>query len=122
MTTTASQVAAEPAAAVVGRFNAAWNDHDLAAALALTSADCVFESTSPAPDGLRCVGHAAISVAWKPIFDDVASHFTVEDSFTAGPRVVQRWRYDWVGGHVRGIDVITVENGKVTEKLAYVKG
>jgi ketosteroid isomerase-like protein len=122
MTTAASQVAAEPATAVVGRFNAAWNDHDLAAALALTSADCVFESTSPAPDGQRCVGHAAIRAAWEPIFDDVASHFTVEDSFTAGPRVVQRWRYDWAGGHVRGIDVITVSEGKVTQKLAYVKG
>ena len=120
--TTASDVAAEPAAAIVGRFNAVWNDHDLTAALALTSADCVFESTSPAPDGQRCIGHAAIRAAWKPIFDDVASHFTVEDSFTAGTRVVQRWRYDWAGGHVRGIDVITVENGSVTEKLAYVKG
>jgi hypothetical protein len=121
MTTAASQVTAEPAA-VVGRFNAAWNDHDLTAALALTSTDCVFESTSPAPDGHRCIGHAAIRAAWKPIFDDVASHFTVEDSFTAGSRIVQRWRYDWAGGYVRGIDVITVENGKVTEKLAYVKG
>ena len=120
--TAASDVAAEPAAAVVGRFNAAWNDHDLTAALALTSADCVFEATSPAPDGLRYVGHAAIKAAWKPIFDDVASRFTVEDSFTAGTRVVQRWRYDWAGGHVRGIDVITVENGQVTQKLAYVKG
>jgi ketosteroid isomerase-like protein len=120
--TAASQVTVEPAADVVGRFNAAWNDHDLDAALALTSADCVFESTSPAPDGQRCVGHTAIRAAWKPIFDNVASHFTVEDAFTAGSRVVQRWRYDWDGGHVRGIDVISVSDGKVTEKLAYVKG
>ncbi len=120
--TAASQVAAEPAADVVARFNAAWNDHDLAAALTLTSADCVFEATSPAPDGQRCAGHAAIGAAWKPIFDDLASHFTVEDSFAAGQRVVQRWRYDWDGGHVRGVDVITVSDGKVTEKLGYVKG
>ncbi len=120
--TSPSQTAVAPAAAVVGRFNAAWNNHDLAAALALTSTDCVFESTSPAPDGDRCVGHAAISAAWQPIFSDTTSHFTVEDSFTAGSRVVQRWRYDWAGGHVRGVDVITVKDGKVTEKLAYVKG
>jgi hypothetical protein len=46
----------------------------------------------------------------------------VEESFTAGARVVQRWRYDWSGGHVRGIDVFTVAGGLVTEKLAYVKG
>jgi ketosteroid isomerase-like protein len=118
----ASPSGAESAAVIVGRFNAAWNDHDLATALALTSEDCEFESTSPAPDGQRCTGRAAIGAAWKPIFDDPASRFTIEDSFSAGPRVVQRWRYDWAGGHVRGIDVLTVANGKVTQKLAYVKG
>jgi len=112
----------DDAAEAVRRFNAAWSDHDLAAALALTSDDCVFDATSPAPDGERYVGHAAISVAWKPIFDDTASRFTVEDSFSAGGRVVQRWRYDWAGGHIRGIDVLAVKDGKVTEKLAYVKG
>jgi hypothetical protein len=116
-----SQTVATPDA-VVGRFNDAWNDHDLDAALALTSADCVFESTSPAPDGERCVGRAAIRAAWQPIFDDTASRFAVEDSFTAGSRVVQRWRYDWASGHVRGVDVFTVRDGLVTEKLAYVKG
>jgi len=109
-------------AAVVSAFNSAWAAHDLVAALALTSADCVFESTSPAPDGQRYVGHDAISAAWKPIFDDVASDFTVEESFAAGSRVVQRWRYDWGDGHVRGVDVFMVEDGKVTQKLAYVKG
>jgi ketosteroid isomerase-like protein len=110
-----------PAATIVSRFNAAWNGHDLPAALALTSNDCVFESTSPAPDGERFVGRAAIRAAWKPIFDDEHSHFTFEDFFTAGPRVVQRWRYDWGDGHVRGVDVITVKDGLVTEKLSYVK-
>jgi hypothetical protein len=117
-----SEAGVTAAAAVVDRFNTAWNAHDLAAAIALTSEDCVFESTGPAPDGERSVGHAALRAAWQPIFDDVASRFTVEDSFTAGSRVVQRWRYDWAGGHVRGIDVFTVSGGKVTEKLAYVKG
>ena len=119
---TLSQAGVEAVAEVVGRFNAAWSDHDLPAAIALTSEDCVFESTSPAPDGERFVGHAAIRAAWQPIFDDMTSYFTVEDSFTAGSRVVQRWRYDWAGGHVRGVDVVTVSGGKVTEKLAYVKG
>jgi hypothetical protein len=61
----------------------------------------VFEATPPAPDGQRHVSHAATSAARKPIFGDVTSRFTVEDSFTAGDHVVQRWRYDWGGGHVR---------------------
>jgi len=113
---------AESPAAVVERFNQAWAAHDLAAALALTTEDCVFDATSPAPDGARHVGHAEIAAAWKAIFDDVASRFTVEDSFAAGAHVVQRWRYDWDGGHVRGVDLFTVRDGKVAEKLAYVKG
>ena len=45
---TASQPRLDDAATVVRQFNAAWNDHDLTATLALTSDDCVFEATSPA--------------------------------------------------------------------------
>jgi hypothetical protein len=107
---------------VVDRFNTAWNAHDLDGALALITSDCVFESTSPAPDGIRHVGPDLIRIAWAPIFEDVKSHFAVEASFVAGDRVVQQWRYDWGDGHIRGIDVIRVRDGLVAEKLAYVKG
>ena len=113
---------AETAGAVVDRFNAAWDAHDLDVALEMISGDCVFDSTSPAPDGQRFTGKAAIRAAWKPIFDDPASQFTAEESFAAGSRVVVRWRYDWAGGHVREVDVFAVRDGKITEKLAYVKG
>jgi hypothetical protein len=117
----ASAAGSPDAEDVVNRFNAAWGAHDLAGALALITDDCVFESTAP-PDGERYTGRAAIEAAWKPIFDDLASRFSVEDTFVAASRVVQRWRYDWDGGHVRGIDVFTVRRGLVAEKLAYVKG
>jgi len=109
------------AADVVSRFNAAWGGHDLAGALALISEDCVFESTAP-PDGERSTGPTAIAAAWKPIFDDRASTFTVEKTVEAGDHIVQFWRYDWAGGHVRGVDVFAVRAGLITEKLAYVKG
>jgi hypothetical protein len=33
-----------------------------------------------------------------------------------------RWRFDWGSGHVRGIDLFKVRDGKVAEKLSYVKG
>lgn len=107
---------------VVEAFGAAWADHDLDAAIALITEDCVFDSTGPAPDGTRAVGHKAIRAAWKPIFDDLASRFEEEETIVAGDRVVQRWRYSWDGGHVRGVDVFRVRDGKVAQKLSYVKG
>jgi len=103
-------------------FGKAWNDHDLDAAMALTTADCVFESTGPAPGGVRAVGTDAVRAAWEPIFADTAAHFTVEETIVAGDRAIQRWTYAWDGGHVRGVDVFTVHDGKVAAKLAYVKG
>ena len=42
--------------------------------------------------------------------------------FGAADRVVQLWRYSWDGGHIRGVDVFKVRDGKVAEKLSYVKG
>jgi hypothetical protein len=40
---------------------------------------------------------------------------------------VLRWRFDWVEtdgspGHVRGVDVVRLRDGLVSEKLSYVKG
>jgi len=110
------------ATAIVEAFGEAWNSHDLEAALAMTTEDCVFESTGPAPDGERHVGREAVRAAWEPVFDDPNSHFDVEDRIVAGGTVVQRWRYDWGAGHIRGIDVIVVRDGLIAQKLSYVKG
>jgi ketosteroid isomerase-like protein len=107
---------------VVEAFGTAWADHDLEAALAMVSDDCVFDATGPAPDGTRCVGIDAIRAAWAPIFDDPSSHFEEEEIFHAGDRIVQRWRYTFQGGQVRGVDLFRVRDGKVAEKLSYVKG
>jgi ketosteroid isomerase-like protein len=107
---------------VVEAFGAAWAGHDLDAALALVSEDCVFDATGPAPDGVRHVGPDPIRKAWQAIFDDAGSTFEAEETFAAGDRVVQRWRYTWDGGHVRGVDLFKVRDGKVSEKLSYVKG
>lgn len=108
--------------AVVEAFGEAWGAHDLDATLAFITDDCVFEATGPAPDGVRHVGAAAIRTAWKEIFEDTESLFEAEETFAADDRVVQRWRYSWDGGHVRGVDLFKVRDGKVAEKFSYVKG
>ena len=107
---------------VVTAFGEAWGAHDLDATLQLITEDCVFEATGPSPDGTRHVGPTAIRAAWQAIFDDTNAHFESEETFAADDRVVQRWRYSWDGGHVRGVDLFKVRDGKVAEKYSYVKG
>jgi ketosteroid isomerase-like protein len=107
---------------LVEAFGAAWADHDLDTAISFLSDDCVFDATGPAPDGARFVGPNEIRHAWQGIFDDSSSKFEAEETVAAGDRVVQRWRYSWADGHVRGIDLFLVRGERIAEKLSYVKG
>ena len=112
----------QDALSVVEAFGEAWAAHDLDAVLALITDDCIFDATGPAPDGRTHVGRDAIRDAWRNIFADTASQFDAEETFDCEDRVVQRWRYSWDGGHIRGVDLFTVRGGKVAAKLSYVKG
>jgi ketosteroid isomerase-like protein len=125
---THSTPAGEVAEDVMKRFFDAWNRRDLSAAMALTSQSFSFEAFAPAPSGQRGIGRAEVEATWKPRFDDPTSRLTIEDSFTAGEsftagtRVVQHWRYDFAGGCARGVDIATVRDGLITEIVTYVKG
>jgi ketosteroid isomerase-like protein len=115
------------AKAVVEQFNDAFNRHDVNAIIALMTDDCVFENTRPAPDGTRIVGQAAVRTFWTEFFQrSPQARFETEELFEAGDRCVVRWMYRWVrdgvSGHVRGVDLFRVRDGKVAEKLSYVKG
>jgi ketosteroid isomerase-like protein len=105
----------------VVRFQKAFDARDVDAIMSVMTVDCVFEDTSP-PDGRLHVGTVAVRAAWTTLFAASEGLFTTEEMFAAGNRVVARWRYDWGSGHVRGVDVFTVRDGLVAEKLAYVKG
>jgi uncharacterized protein (TIGR02246 family) len=112
--------------AAVDAFNDAFNRHDVDAVMDAMTDDCVFESTSP-PHGERHVGQGAVRAAWEQFFTaSPTAHFDAEEVIVSGDRCVVRWRYSWTDGDapgsVRGVDVITVRDGKVAEKLAYVKG
>jgi ketosteroid isomerase-like protein len=107
---------------LIEAFGSSWADHELDRAMSFLSDDCLFDATGPAPDGTPHRGHEDIRRAWNPIFDDRSSKFEPEETFASGDRVVQLWRYSWDGGHVRGVDVFKVRDGRITEKLSYVKG
>ena len=113
---------------VVQSFEEAINRHDLEAAMALMTEDCVFETTLPAPDGTRYVGQAAVRAAFAEFFQaSPQAVFETEEQFACGDRATVRWLYKWIEadgthGHVRGVDVVRVRDGRVAESLAYVKG
>jgi ketosteroid isomerase-like protein len=113
--------------AVVGQFNEAFARGDVDAVMVMMTDDCVFENTYPPPDGERHVGQAAVREFWQRFFADTESpRFETEEIFAVDDRVVGRWRFSWgrpgSDGHVRGVDLFRVRDGKVAEKLSYVKG
>ncbi len=117
-----------PNHAALTRFSRAFGDGDVDAIMALMTDDCVFEATGPAPDGVRHEGAAATRAVWSQLFGETRdATFTEEEAFVCGDRGVLRWRFDWTDergepGHVRGVDVLRLRDGKVAEKLSYVKG
>lgn len=112
----------------IAAFNDAFNRHDIAAVMALMTDDVVFENTSPFPEGERYEGQTAVSGFWERLFTSTPdAHFDAEDIFAADDRCTVRWRYaftssEGIPDHVRGVDVFRVRDGKVAEKLCYVKG
>jgi ketosteroid isomerase-like protein len=109
-------------------FNEAFNRHDVPGMMQLMTDDCVFENTTPSPDGAVYKGKAAIAQYWQEFFTQSPhARIQVEETFGYGLRCVMRWRYDWVDGDgnpgfVRGVDLYLVKNGLIAEKLSYVKG
>ncbi len=113
---------------VIRHFNDAFNRHDVEAIMAAMTEDCVFENTVPPPDGERYTGQAAVRAYWDRFFA-ASPHavFETEEMFACGDRGVVRWVYRWDepegrSGHVRGVDIFRVREGKVAEKFSDVKG
>jgi ketosteroid isomerase-like protein len=111
----------------VNKFNAAFNLHDVDAIMALMTDDVVFENTRPTPDGEKFVGQEKVRAFWAQMFErSPQARFETEEIFAAEDRCVVRWVYHWVKegkpGHIRGVDVFRVRDGKVSEKFSYVKG
>jgi ketosteroid isomerase-like protein len=111
----------------VERFNEAFNRHDANVLAKMLTEDTVFEDTSPAPDGRRLEGKAAVVEWWREWFmRNADAKFEVEEMIVSGKRATVLWVYRIIRNgqpwHLRGVDIFTVRDGKITAKLAYVKG
>ena len=113
--------------AALDRFNEAFSRHDADGLAAFLTDDTVFEDTSPAPDGRRIEGKAAVVEFWRGWFvRNADARFEAEEVIIGGNRATVLWVYHKMRNgqpwHLRGVDVFTVRDGKVAAKLAYVKG
>ena len=113
--------------AAIDHFNDAFNRHDADSLAQFLTDDTVFEDTSPAPDGRRVQGKAAVVEFWRAWFErNSDARFDAEDTIVSGNRATVLWTYHKMRNgqpwHIRGVDVFTVHDGKVAAKLAYVKG
>ena len=126
--TPAADPEAERTLRVLRQFHQAFNQHAVDQIMRLMTEECVFENTYPAPDGARLEGHTAVRAYWEQLFrESPMADFAIEELFACADRGVLRWRYTWMDaqgqpGHVRGVDIFRVRDGKVAEKYSYVKG
>jgi len=110
----------------VNRFNEAFNRQDLDAVMDTFTDDCVFDNSTPRPDGDRFVGQTEVRAFWEKWFaGNPGAIFESEEMIVLGDRCVVRWVYrkvrDGQPWHLRGVDVFRVRDGKIAEKLVYVK-
>ena len=121
-------MSAQDVVQVVTAFTDATNRHDVDEMLALVSDDVVFEGTTP-PDGVRIEGDkASLRSLWEAIFRESPNAIVeTEELIACGDRCTALLRYVFDAqrpgdGHVRAVDVVRVVDGKIIEKLSYVKG
>jgi len=113
----------EATLALVTRFENELNTRDVDALMADMTEDRVFEHVAP---GSRLAeGAAAVRAVWASM-DTHFPGFTREvvDLFAARDRACCRWVIGWNDAYgndvaLRGVDVITVRDGKIAEHLTY---
>ncbi|MBE2222632.1 MAG: nuclear transport factor 2 family protein [Anaerolineae bacterium] len=117
----------ETAIRIALAFNEAFNRQDVAGMVKLLSNDCVFETSTPAPDGETYTGTEALEQYLHNFFrQSPQAHIQIEDIYGFGHRCNMHWRYTWVDEagnqqQVRGIDIFQEKDGLICKKLAYVK-
>ena len=118
----------ETAMRIVLAYNEAFNRHDINGIMELLSDECVFEESTPAPDGSAYKGKDEIrNFLQDYLRGSPEAHFEIEEVFGMGERCIMRWKAKGEGTgeekeYVRGVDIFRVRGGSICEKLSYVKG
>jgi hypothetical protein len=109
---------------VLTRYNEAFHLHDPTLLADLISDECVIEDSSPAPGGARHEGGRACLARWSELAGDANLSFSPEPAEVLGDLAVAPWILRWGPGEgdwVRGVNLIRIRDGKITEARGYVK-
>ncbi len=109
---------------IVTQFNRAFVQHDASLLDGLIAEGCVMESVEPAPDGTRYVGRKSCLEFWQKLAQSRDGAFAAEDIAAFDDRAIIRWRYRFgpaLSKSVRGVNVMRVRGGLITEAFGYVK-
>jgi hypothetical protein len=110
------------------QFYEAVNGRDVAAMGQLMSDDCLMETREPGPEGAVIAGQEAVIGYWEGFFQESpGAQMEMEEIFGLGMRCVLRWRWVWENGAgarrtLRGVDIVRVKGGLISEILTYSKG
>ena len=78
----------------VDNFNEIFNRHDADGLAPFLTEDTMFENTSPAPDGRRIEGKAAVIEFWRGWFvRNSDARFDAEEVIVSGSRATALWVY-----------------------------
>ena len=115
-------------AAMLDRFVAAWNAHDLEGLMACFTQDCVFWSSSgPHPEGGIFEGRDAVASASAGIFKAFPDAAWTDSRTTIfGDRALWEWTFLGTGPdgsktRVRGVDILELAGDKISRKNSFRK-
>ncbi len=117
---------------ILNRFDAwltSWNEHDLGGVMDFMHENILFENWN----GSGVSGKKLLKKSWERWFENHGNFkFTTEDLFIDEPqqKIAFSWTLEWPSlekkyfGHPeirRGMDILHLENGKISRKITYSK-
>jgi ketosteroid isomerase-like protein len=123
-TSPTSPTAPTTTAAVIDRFNQAFQRHDPELLVGLIAEDCAVEAIGPRPDGERHEGGERCLRLWQDVARDASGDFELESTVVLGERAIIQWRFvarTETGETFRGVNLMRVRDGRIVEGLGYAK-
>ena len=110
------------------KFAEAWTGHDIDLLMSFMSDNPMFQlSSGPDIDGMKYSGFENVKQGFQAVLDKFPDGKWIEDShFVAGDRGVSEWTFtttdnEGIESKVRGCDIFTFEEGKISVKNSFRK-